>query len=629
MSSLFSEKEIQSLLQENEIFDEKIQEMITKFIKKKERKISKEKIQEKLKTYFRDIKKLTETEKTDQNLINQEEEMNSIWIDLKEEVMNLLLENVGEFGLSLFEWEEVVRTSLNYIQTKERQYRRFPKRIIEKTLDTILPGAENGRSLVRFIIYQLSRLKNVNQQNMTSDEGENASQTQLHDRAARIIAYTISGIFLIHFDFLDLAQRYIIPIPTFELMKDDKIEKKVEKKTIILLTKNIINRKYKKVEEIPKSFLTISRTDNEELGPVNVKIPFYYENPEVKLKSLANKEKDLIERLEFLKRLKYEFNNDMNEEEKKKLSLVLSLHSMNQIKNLKSDLNIELPSNNSIIPIKDIESEYNKSLIRAIKRSRIVEKKFPSFFFEISSISEVNIKNFLKFKEKKLNVQIPFIEFKCLIEKGGIFHQTDIVQNLLNHIDSSNSIEILYDWVINGRNKENEESDHKLSKLLKTLIKHSKTKNGMLEIEEYCLEKLKKNPNSIGEIFVLEFMSSLNDTIESEKYNPEGVELHDEYHQNQKILRKGAYQFLKFAIKDQFNIEIEEPLFHEEEENFKIKKENYKYLIEKFQEEKPFEPIFSLEELMYQFQPPQSQRSEVYSTTNQRRKELFSETKKK
>ena len=58
-------------------------------------------------------------------------------------------------------------------------------------MDTLLPGAENGRSLVRFIIYQLSRLKNVNQSNVNS---ENSSQTQLHDRAARIIAYTISGI---------------------------------------------------------------------------------------------------------------------------------------------------------------------------------------------------------------------------------------------------------------------------------------------------------------------------------------------------------------------------------------------------------------------------------------------------
>ena len=47
-----------------------------------------------MKGYFRDIKKLTEIKETkEENLLENEEEMNSIWIDLKEEVMNLLLVN--------------------------------------------------------------------------------------------------------------------------------------------------------------------------------------------------------------------------------------------------------------------------------------------------------------------------------------------------------------------------------------------------------------------------------------------------------------------------------------------------------------------------------------------------------
>jgi hypothetical protein len=392
---------------------------------------------------------------------------------------------------------------------------------------------------------------------------------------------------------------------------------KMEKKSIITMTKNVIQRKFGDDTETFKSYLTINREENEELGSLNVKIPWYYKDPKSKILELKNKEKELIERMEFVKKLKRDFNS-MSNEEKGKLSSIVSLHAMNQMKSLKKEFELKIPTNVSIIPIKDLVKEYELSLHRMIKKNRIRERNFPSFFSEISTISKEDIKEM--FKEKKIQVEISFDEFKSLIDKGGIFNQTEVVQNLLKHVDSDSGIEILYDWVKHGRKKPTQNLS-----LLKKLVKYSKNKNGMLEIEEYCLRRLKKDPLLEGEKVVLDFMKSLNETIQSEKYKPEEMELHEEYQQNQDIIRRGAYQFLKYAIKDQFNIDVPVP---SKMENESKKRDVYQMLVDKFQNEE-YIPYFSQEELQFQFRPPEFYRSEIFSTTNQRRNQLFSEIKKK
>jgi hypothetical protein len=414
-----------------------------------------------------------------------------------------------------------------------------------------------------------------------------------------------------------LAQRYIIPIPNLELMDMEK-PVKVEKKTIITMTKNVIHRKFGEDPDTFKNYLTINREENEELGSLNIKIPWYYKDPKSKLIELKNREKELVERMEFIKKLKLEFNA-MNAEEKEKMSSIVALHAMNQMKSLKKEFELKIPPNISIIPIKDIEKEYESSLHKMIKKNRIHERIFPSFFSEISRISKEDIQDM--FKEKKIQVEISFEEFKSLMDKGGIFNQTEVVQNLLKHIGSdSEGIEVLYDWVVHGRKKSTENVS-----LLKKLVKYSKNKHGMFEIEEYCLRRLKKDPRLEGEKVVLDFMKSLNETIQSEKYNPEEMELHEEYQQNQDIIRRGAYQFLKYAIKDQFNMDISVP---SKLENESKKRGVYEMLVDKFQNQEHV-PYFSQEELQFQFRPPEFYRSEIFSTTNQRRNQLFSEIKKK
>lgn len=106
---------------------------------------------------------------------------------------------IGEWGITLFEWEEVLRTALSYLQTKERQYRRLPKLAIERLLDELLPGVHDGRSIVRTLIYQLSRLRNEGYY------GKKEDKKVVRDRAVRLVASVLT----------ELAQRYIIPLPKF------------------------------------------------------------------------------------------------------------------------------------------------------------------------------------------------------------------------------------------------------------------------------------------------------------------------------------------------------------------------------------------------------------------------------
>jgi hypothetical protein len=123
-----------------------IKEYIKKNIKKgKKIEIIKEKIKEEIiKTY-----KLNKTEeiKEEREQINQNEE---IFNGLKEEILKIFLELLGkkkkikkmkgEWGITIYEWKEVIRSSLNFIQMKEKQYRKLPREAIEKIFENIVPN---------------------------------------------------------------------------------------------------------------------------------------------------------------------------------------------------------------------------------------------------------------------------------------------------------------------------------------------------------------------------------------------------------------------------------------------------------------------------------------------------------
>lgn len=411
--------------------------------------------------------------------------------------------------------------------------------MIEKALDSILPGTENGRSLVRFIISQLSRLKRFDTGNIN-----------IHNRAIRIFAYTVT----------ELAQKYIIPIPNFELKK---IEKPKDIETDILsFTKDV----YQKMNEkkIFKGFIHV-KVEKDDFGPLNIQLPFY-ENPLEKMKALEQREDLLIKRLERIKKIEQEFNES---KDPKYISMIVCLNLLNEMK-VKYQHKVELPPN-TIIPVSNIKKEYikhlNYEMNRRFKNRSIIEP--PSFLKEILNIQKVDIEGFLK--EKPITMNISYKEFERLVNDNGPLNNLDVVQKLFSKIQNSDKIGTLYDWLVNGYKKYKD-----ITPLMKNIIEYCKKPKNRIFLEEFCL----RFPSQ-GSDFVLDFLQQFRETIRYEKLNPK-IETSKE----DEIIKKGAYEFLKIAIQDQFgqSLEFQPPI-----KDSKIIQEKYKEFISKFDIEKQFE----------------------------------------
>lgn len=164
-----------------------------------------------------------------------------IWQELRAELFELFVNVLGEeFGpqliLPLREWRHVIRATISLLQVKEQQYRRLPRQAIERLLDELLPSAESGRSFVQFLLGELSRLRAgegygpythgysystprmIGEKEAQPMAADKVQQTNLRDRALRIIVYTIK----------ELAEQKIIPIPVVRMLDDKKIEEELE-----------------------------------------------------------------------------------------------------------------------------------------------------------------------------------------------------------------------------------------------------------------------------------------------------------------------------------------------------------------------------------------------------------------
>jgi hypothetical protein len=146
---------------------------------------------------------------------SEEEQVTFLWRELKAEIFELMLGMLGEVGITIYEMRAALDAALHVLQMKERQYRRIPREIIEQIVDRLFPNDNrNRRSLVRFLISELQRLKNHTQYS-TPSENETIGTTTTDDeeivkRTARILAYTVS----------EIAERFFVPIPRLHFIDD-------------------------------------------------------------------------------------------------------------------------------------------------------------------------------------------------------------------------------------------------------------------------------------------------------------------------------------------------------------------------------------------------------------------------
>ncbi|EFC49038.1 predicted protein [Naegleria gruberi] len=160
----------------------------------------------------------------------ENQNMDLIWEQLKTEVFEILLNVMGETSITLYEFKHALRTALYQLQLKEREYRRIPKELLEIAIDKFLPNAQNGRSLVQFIVSELKRLKseteNISSElsNIHSRHGNQSSAVQqsgesTSKRALKIISMTI----------MQLLQRRLIPIPGIQMLDDESVNNIIDK----------------------------------------------------------------------------------------------------------------------------------------------------------------------------------------------------------------------------------------------------------------------------------------------------------------------------------------------------------------------------------------------------------------
>jgi hypothetical protein len=319
-----------------------------------------------------------------------------IWRELKAELFELLLTMVGDVGITIYEINHAVQAALSVLQIKERQYRRLPKEALEKILDDFLPSAEGGRSLVRFIVNELSRLRGHDRYGMYSQPSRLAqtseSSEDMRQRAVKIIALTIS----------ELAQRQLVPIPSVSMLDDKeqpksiatvekdsndvekpvttiehKEEKSLVRNELVSFSDRVLHSFWKQssrtkmqmsVTAGKREQLTISRELDRErreynrdygtrfnsssrtfdssggVGALNVKLPFY-RDPRTQVMALEEemrtKEQDLKNRMKTLETLEQQWETDDTPHVKNLSSMMVSMNVLQFLKDQEKNEKLE------------------------------------------------------------------------------------------------------------------------------------------------------------------------------------------------------------------------------------------------------------------------------------------------
>jgi galactitol-specific phosphotransferase system IIB component len=374
---------------------------------------------------------------------------NVIWRELKAELFELLLTMVGDVGITIYEINHAVQAALSVLQIKERQYRRLPKEALEKILDDILPSAEGGRSLVRFIVTELSRLRGHDRYGDFSQNRPVEQSEDMRQRAVRIIALTIA----------ELAQRQLVPIPSIFMLDDEVQEEDLEENVpeesesrndLIAFSDRVMNSfdrgKPRKKQHMT---ITVSKRDNKiskelererkewnreygtrfsnssrsfdsngGVGPLDVKLPFY-RDPRSQIvqlqEQISNRERKLKQRLQHLEQLEQEWqNNDSNSHLKNVSSMMVSMnvlkilkkqqHEQQRIKLMSQLCGDDYVDTDQIQEIYDqilhekcsqyVETNYKKLL--GLQQRKKKQEHFPAFFEQIPLLSKQDIESLLE-----------------------------------------------------------------------------------------------------------------------------------------------------------------------------------------------------------------------------------------
>lgn len=542
---------------------------------------------------------------------NRDGEIEFLWSDFKAELYELLLATIGDYGITIYEWRYALDAVLSVLQLKERQYRRIPRELLEQFVNYLFPtnvmgggggGIGGGRSLLRFLVSELQRLKGNNSYNQYGQygssgqrvdydekkEGEGSVTTaadqgtdqrdEMVRRAAKVILYTVS----------ELAERRFIPLPRLRMMDDsiaeveqerqlttveqDKIEKSedIENKEESTELEEAPEDEKKKLEQ--QSYLDVLPDEIREMLSWSNSVVHDMMHPHQGTGSLVHPQHNLIDLDQTSGTIppgRLSVRVPLYRNPKKRLEEL-----KNTIQNRQDDLQRRLDS------VNQMEKEFFGSDDgRATKEE--IKKKRLSYLIAVNClrkrkemlrerkkqdrIQRLSIRQeYEKQLQKQLTTNLQFVNLASVESNQTITRDDKIFKVVCNAIDSIDT---------------NEVDAERLKKLVRYVVDKKITHNSgltteelieykMNRIEEYCYYKLlfsNEQRDQISAEYVLDFIKRLRDTIQYERIMPtteQELRQREEYakqinDQEQIMLRRGAYFYLQTAIKDKYGVDVD------------------------------------------------------------------------